>query len=96
MDEPATTIPDIEADAASPAGRMKGGPRAADQRPVFAGCQPSFRLPADFPAVIPRFCCRAAMEWPRATLLLTMTLGYLTRSGCESELLIGNSWLCPV
>jgi hypothetical protein len=27
-----------------------------------------------FPTVILRFCCRAAMDWPRVALLLTMSL----------------------
>ncbi len=49
-----------------------------------------------FPMVIPHFCCRAVVEWPRATFLLTMTLHYLIRSGGESELLIGNSCVFPV
>ena len=96
MNDNATTVPDIEADAASPAGRMAVTVSGGRQRRVFARGQPSFRPSMVFPIVISRFCCRAAMEWPRATLLLTMTLCYLTRSGCESELLVGNSCLCPV
>ncbi len=46
-----------------------GGPRS-----VFPECQRSFLPSAVFPAAIPRFCCRAAMEWPRAALLLTIFL----------------------
>ena len=63
--------PGIEADAASPAGRLsaRGGPR-----PVFPGGQRSFPPSAVFPAVIPHFWCRAVMEWPRAAFPLTMSL----------------------
>jgi hypothetical protein len=53
-------------------------------------------LSAFFLAVILRFCCRAAMDWPRAALLLTMSLYYLIRSGGKSELLVGNSVWYPV
>src|SRR5918994_1545880 len=72
VDEPATTIPDYEAVAASPAGRSttaSGGPRS-----VFPECQPAFRRSAVFPAVISRFCCRAAGDRPRVALLLTIFL----------------------
>jgi hypothetical protein len=34
----------------------------------------SFPTPAVFPAVILRFCCRAAVDRPRAPLLVTMSL----------------------
>jgi len=47
-----------------------------------------------FPAVILRFCCRAAVDWPRAPLLVTMSL--YDGLGRESELLVGNSFGCPV
>jgi hypothetical protein len=69
--EPATTIPDVATDAVTPTGRLsaRGGPRS-----VFPVSQRSFSPSAVFPAVIPHFCCRAVMEWPRAALLLTMTL----------------------
>ena len=69
VNEPATTIPGIDTDAVTPTGRLSalGGPRA-----VFPTCQRSFPLSAVFPAVIPHFCCRAVMDWPRAALLLTM------------------------
>ena len=69
---PATTIPDLEPDASSLAGQLpvtSGGPRI-----VFPNCQRSFSPSVVFPTVIPHFCCRAVMDWPRAALLLTMTL----------------------
>ena len=68
----ATTIPDSLANAARPAGRLtvaSGGPRS-----VFAECQQTFLRPAFFLAVIPRFCCRAAVDRPRAPFLVTMSL----------------------
>ena len=71
LNELATTIPGIATDAVTPTGRLsaRGGPRA-----VFPTSQRSFSPSAVFPAVIPHFCCRAVMDWPRAALLLTMTL----------------------
>jgi hypothetical protein len=51
-----------------------------NQRLVFPKCQRSFSPSAFFLAVIPHFCCRAVMDWPRAALLLTMTLHYEIRS----------------
>jgi hypothetical protein len=71
VNELATTIPDVATDAVTPTGRLsaRGGPRS-----VFPECQRSFSPSAVFPAVIPHFCCRAVMDWPRATFLLTMTL----------------------
>ena len=68
----ATTIPDSLADAARPAGRLtvaSGGPRSD-----FAECQQTFLQSAFFLAVIPRFCCRAAVDRPRAPFLVTMSL----------------------
>ena len=67
-----TTIPDSLANAARPAGRLtvaSGGPRS-----VFAECQQTFLQSAVFPAAIPRFCCRAAVDRPRAPFLVTMSL----------------------
>ena len=91
VDEPATTIPVPGADAAPPAGRLTtrcGGPRS-----VFPEGQRSFLPSAVFPAVIPRFCCRAAVEWPRATFLLTMSLrspeDQAARANCSSAILVG-------
>ena len=89
VNERATTIPDIGTDAVPPAGRLsaRGGPRA-----VFPTCQRSFSPSAVFPAVIPHFCCRAVMEWPRATFLLTMTLhspeNQAARANCSSAILV--------
>ena len=70
-----TAIPDSLANAARPAGRLtvaSGGPRS-----VFAECQQTFLQSAVFLAVIPRFCCRAAVDRPRAPFLVTMYLYYL-------------------
>ena len=67
-----TAIPDSLANAARPAGRLtvaSGGPRS-----VFAECQQTFLQSAVFLAVIPRFCCRAAVDRPRAPFLVTMSL----------------------
>jgi hypothetical protein len=72
LNEPATTIPVIETDAVSPAGRTIA-PKS-DQRPDFPGGQRSFSPSVVFPTVISRFCCRAAGDRPRAALLLTMSL----------------------
>ncbi len=67
--ELATTIPDFDTDAVPPTGRLsaRGGPRS-----VFPVSHRSFPTSTVFPVVIPHFCCRAVMEWPRAALLLTM------------------------
>ena len=90
VNEPATTIPVLEADAASPAGRLTAD---GGQRPVFPGCQPSFRPSVVFPTVIPRFCCRAAVDRPRAAFLLTMSLrspeDQAARANCSSAILFG-------
>ena len=69
VDELATTIPGVATDAVTPTGRLsaRGGPRS-----VFPVSQRSFSPSAVFAAVIPHFCCRAVMDWPRAALLLTM------------------------
>ncbi len=90
VNELATTIPDVDTDAVSPTGRLsaRGGPRA-----VFPTSQRSFSPSAVFPAVIPHFCCRAVMDWPRATFLLTMTLRSLdvnqaARANCSSAILL--------
>ncbi len=86
----ATTIPGIDSDAETPTGRLsaRGGPRS-----VFPESQQSFPLAVVFPTVIPHFCCRAVMDWPRATFLLTMTLHYLikdqaARANCSSAILL--------
>ena len=90
VNELATTIPGVATDAVTPTGRLsaRGGPRS-----VFPESQQSFPLAAVFPAVIPHFCCRAVMDWPRATFLLTMTLRSLdvnqaARANCSSAILL--------
>ena len=70
---------------------LDGGPRL-----VFPSGHRSFPTPAVFPAAIPRFCCRAAVDRPRAPFLVTMSLHSPDGSGGESELLVGNSLGCPV
>ncbi len=88
---PDTTIPDFTPTqvyrrvGCSP----EGGPRI-----VFPNRQRSFSPSAVFPAVIPHFCCRAVMDWPRATFLLTMTLrssemNQAARANCSSAILVG-------
>ena len=89
VNEPATTIPGIATDAVTPTGRLsaRGGPRT-----VFPASQRTLSPSAVFPAVIPHFCCRAVMEWPRATFLLTMTLhspeNQAARANCSSAILV--------
>ena len=92
VNELATTIPGVATDAVTPTGRLsaRGGPRA-----VFPTSQRSFSPSAVFPAVIPHFCCRAVMDWPRATFLFTMTLhspeDQAARANCSSAIL----WVAP-
>ena len=89
VNELATTIPGVATDAVTPTGRLsaRGGPRS-----VFPVSQRSFSPSAVFPAVIPHFCCRAVMDWPRATFLLTMTLhspeNQAARANCSSAILL--------
>ena len=89
VDELATTIPGIATDAVTPTGRLsaRGEPRS-----VFPECQRSFSPSAVFPAVIPHFCCRAVMDWPRAALLLTMSLvspeDQAARANCSLAILL--------
>src|SRR4029078_13388546 len=66
-----TTMPECGPPAPPPRGRLtsRGGPRI-----VFPIGQRSFPPPACFQAVILRFCCRAAVDRPRAALRLTMCL----------------------
>ena len=89
VNEPATTIPGIASDAETPTGRLsaRGGPRS-----VFPESQRSFLPSMVFPIVIPHFCCRAVMDWPRAAFLLTMTLhssdrNQAARANCSSAIL---------
>ena len=93
VNELATTIPGVATDAVTPTGRLsaRGGPRT-----VVPESQRSFLPSAVFPAVIPHFCCRAVMDWPRAALLLTMTLlpsemNQAARANCSSAIL----WVAP-
>src|SRR5690606_8407815 len=54
------------------------------------GRQWSSPPPAVSPAVLHRFCCRAAVDRPRVPLLVAMVhSGHLIRSGGESELSVG-------
>jgi hypothetical protein len=93
--ESATTIPGIATDAVTPTGRLsaRGGPRS-----VFPVSQRSFSPSAVFPAVIPHFCCRAVMDWPRAAFLLTMVHSQPDESGGEGEAVVfnGSCVCCPV
>ena len=64
-----------------------------ESRIVFPNRQRSFSPSAVFPAVIPHFCCRAVMDWPRAALLLTVTLlpsemNQAARAKCSLALLV--------
>ncbi len=56
--------------AATPPGRL--GPKS--RRRIFLRCQWSFPPSAFFQAVTLCFCCRAAVRWPRAPLLVTVSL----------------------
>ena len=86
----ATTIPECGAHAAPPPGRLtsRGGPRL-----VFPTGQRSFPPPACFQAVILRFCCRAAVDRPRAALRLTMSLyspeDQAARANCLLAVVVG-------
>ena len=91
MNDPATTIPAVSLTQQhrrvgwpSPEG---GGPRI-----VFPNRQQSFRLSVVFSTVILRFCCRAAMDWPRAAFLLTMSLhspgNQAARANCSLAILL--------
>ena len=64
-------------------------------RHVFPCGQRSFTPSAVFPTVILRFCCRAAVNRPRAPFLVTMSLRHLTdqaaRANCSSAIL----WVAP-
>jgi hypothetical protein len=51
----------------------------AEPRVVFPTGQWSFSPSVVFHTVILRFCCRAAMDWPRAPLLVTVSLYDLIR-----------------
>ena len=88
-----TAIPDSLANAARPAGRLtvaSGGPRS-----VFAECQQTFLQSAVFLAVIPRFCCRAAVDRPRAPFLVTMSLHYLTNQAARANCSLAILFFAP-
>ena len=84
----ATTIPVSQADAAWPPGRLTSrGPRL-----VFPSGHRTFPMSAVFPAAILRFCCRAAVDRPRAAFLLTMSLrspkDQAARANCSLAILV--------
>ena len=62
--------------------------RPKPRRRIFLRCQRSFPSSAFFQAVTLRFCCRAAESWPRAPLLVTISLYRLSdqaaRVNCSS------------
>ena len=60
---------DYGSTAAAPPGRWTS---LGGLRRVFPRCQRSFSPSAVFPAVNHRFCCRAAMVWPRVPLLVAI------------------------
>ena len=61
------------------------GPRRPRHR-VFPLSQRSFTPSVVCPNCLHRFCCRVAVDRPRVPLPVAMTLGHLTRSGGESEI----------
>src|SRR5690606_11360608 len=78
----ATTIPVIAASRLP--HRRVGWPCEEDRRRVFPRCQWSFPPSAVFPAVNHRFCCQAAVIWPRVPLLVAIALvhlGWIRRRG---------------
>jgi hypothetical protein len=62
----------------------------------FPGVSGLSRRQRSLPAVLHCFCCRAAVDRPRVPLRVAVTLYLLTRSGGESEVAFGASFLCPV
>ena len=54
------------------------------------------RRQRSLPAVHHYFCCRAVVIWPRALLLVTISLIPSNKLGGESEVAIGASFGCPV
>ena len=88
-----TTIPDSLANAARPAGRLISA--SEDPRSVFAECQQTFLRSAVFLAVIPRFCCRAAVDRPRAPFLVTMSLHYLTNQAARANCSLAILFFAP-
>jgi len=78
--------------AATPTGRLLVH-AVHKSRYNFLYSHRSFTTSSVFPNVIPRFCCRAAVNWPRATLRLTVALCH--GLGGESELLVGSYFFAP-
>jgi hypothetical protein len=69
---------------------IAGGPRH-----VFPCGQRSFSPSAVFPAAIPRFCCRAAVNRPRAPFLVTMSLRHLTNQAARANCWLAILWVAP-
>ena len=63
--------------------RRVGGARA--HRRVFPRCQRSFPPSAVFAAVIPCFCCRAAVDRPRVPSRVAMTLDHLMDQAARAK-----------
>jgi hypothetical protein len=55
----------------------------------FPGVSVLSRRQRSLPAVLRRFCCRAATDRPRVPLLVAVCLGHLIGSGGESEVVVG-------
>ena len=68
--------------------------RSNKSRYVFPDGHRSFPTSTVFPVVIPRFCCRAAVNWPRATLRLTIALLPLFRR--RERTACWQLFFCPV
>jgi len=79
--------------AALPAGRLLMH-QVRKSRNDFPFGHRSFSTSAFFLAVIPRFCCRAAVNWPRATLRLTVALCHLIRR--RERTACWQLFFCPV
>ena len=69
--------------------------REAQPSDLFSDVSGLSRRQRSFPAVHHRFCCRAAVVWPRVPLLVPMTLCYLIGSGGESDTLVAVSLVAP-
>src|SRR6188472_3794704 len=94
VDDRDTTIPDFEADATSPAGRLTSGHPEVSGSSFRAASSLSYRqrsFPLSSPASV------AGLRWigPVRHFCSRCLFTHL-RSGGESELLIGNSLVCPV
>ena len=90
----ATTIPGLRLCGCRPAG--SGGLREGGHRQVcFPEVSGLSRRQRSLPAVLHRFCCRAAADRPRVSSRIAGTLYGLTRSGGESEVAIGASFGAP-